>query len=89
MKVLKFGAVWCPGCLVMKPLWKKIEEKNSWLETEYYDFDTDKDVFVQYKIEETLPSFIFLDKSGNEFLRLHGEIEEDELLKIINENKNK
>jgi len=25
MKVLKFGAVWCPGCLVMRPRWAEIE----------------------------------------------------------------
>ena len=41
MKVLKFGAVWCAGCLVMKPRWKELETENSWLETEYYDFDID------------------------------------------------
>jgi len=25
MKVLKFGAVWCSGCLVMRPRWRSIE----------------------------------------------------------------
>ena len=39
MKVLKFGAVWCLGCLIMKPRWTEIETENTWLETEYYDFD--------------------------------------------------
>ena len=29
MKVLKFGAVWCPGCLVMKPRWKEIETDST------------------------------------------------------------
>ena len=27
MKVLKFGAVWCPECLVMRPLWEEIEKE--------------------------------------------------------------
>jgi len=34
MKVLKIGAVWCNGCLVMKPRWEELEKENPWLETE-------------------------------------------------------
>jgi len=89
MKVLKFGAVWCPGCLVMRPKWEEIEKELPWLETEYYDFDKDKDVVEKYKVNQNLPTFIFLDKEGNEILRLHGEVSKKELLKIIEENKDK
>ncbi|MCD6429490.1 thioredoxin family protein [bacterium] len=89
MKVLKFGAVWCPGCLVMRPKWEEIEKELPWLETEYYDFDKDKDVVEKYKVNQNLPTFIFLDKEGNEILRLHGEVSKEELLKIIEENKDK
>jgi thiol-disulfide isomerase/thioredoxin len=89
MKILKFGAVWCPGCLIMKPRWKEIEEENSWLQTEYYDFDENKEAVEKYDISDVLPVFIFLDKNGNEFLRLKGEIEKSKLLEIIHENKNK
>lgn len=39
MKVLKFGAVWCSGCLVMRPRWEKIEKEHAWLETECFDCD--------------------------------------------------
>lgn len=89
MKVLKFGAVWCPGCLIMKPRWKEIETENSWLETEYHDFDQDKEVVEKYRITDVLPVFVFLDKNGDEFLRLNGEIDKDKLIEIINQNKDK
>ncbi|MFH0854587.1 MAG: thioredoxin family protein [bacterium] len=89
MKILKFGAVWCSGCLVMKPLWKKIEEEMIWLETEYYDYDQNKDMAEKYKIDDRLPAFIFLDKNGNELFRLHGEIDKEKLVKIIEENRDK
>ncbi len=89
MKVLKFGAVWCPGCLVMRPRWKEIETENPWLETEYHDFDQDKESVEKYGVTDILPVFIFLDKEGNEFLRLDGEIEKARLIGIINENKEK
>lgn len=89
MKVLKFGAEWCPGCLIMKPLWKEVEEENPWLETEYYDYDKNKKIADKWKIKDILPVFIFLDKNGNEFLRKQGEMSKKEILKVINENKEK
>mgnify|MGYP001086310860 CR=1 FL=1 len=89
MKVLKFGAVWCPGCLVMRPRWQEIEKENSWLKTEYYDYDKDKEMVAKYKIDENLPTFVFLDKDGKEFLRLTGEISKEKLVKIILENKDR
>ena len=87
MKLLKFGAVWCPGCLIMKPRWKEVEAENPWLKTEYYEFDAEKEMVEKYKINRTLPTFVFLDKKGNEFLRLNGEIEKEKLIEIINQNK--
>lgn len=88
MKVLKIGAVWCNGCLVMRPRWQEIEKENPWLKTEYYDFDQDKTVIKKYRIEGgKLPVFIFLDRREKEMFRLEGEIEKKELLKIISENK--
>jgi len=89
MKVLKFGAVWCSGCLVMKPRWKEIETENPSLQTQYFDFDADKEMVKKYKIDESLPVFIFLDKEGNEFLRLNGEVPKEELLEVINKNKDR
>jgi thiol-disulfide isomerase/thioredoxin len=89
MKIIKFGAVWCSGCLVMKPRWKEIEEENPWLKTEYYDFDQDKDLVQKYNINDTLPTFVFLDKNEKEILRLSGEVSKSELLRIIKQNKEK
>lgn len=89
MKILKFGAVWCPGCLVMRPRWAEIEKENSWLNTSYYDFDNDKEAVEKHNIDDKLPAFIFLDKNENEIIRLTGEISKNELLKIISQNKDK
>jgi thiol-disulfide isomerase/thioredoxin len=89
MKVLKFGAIWCSGCLVMKPRWKEIETENPWLKTQYFDFDKDKNMVEKYKVDESLPVFIFLDNEENEFLRLNGEISKEKLIEIIGQNKEK
>jgi len=89
MKVLKFGAVWCSGCLVMKPIWAEIETEMPELVTEYWDFDKDKEIVEKYNIDHTLPVFVFLDKEDNEVLRLTGEVDKDKLIDVINENLHK
>lgn len=89
MKVLKFGAVWCSGCLVMRPRWQELEKEMPNLITEYYDFDKDTGMVNKYGIDNKLPVFIFLDKNGNELIRLMGEVEKKDLLKIILENIDK
>lgn len=89
MKVLKFGAVWCSGCLVMKPRWAEIEKENPWLQTEMYDYDNNKEMVEKHKIDENLPTFVFLDKDENEFLRLKGEVAKGKLVEIILENRDK
>ncbi len=74
----------------MKPRWTEIEKAQPWLKTEYLDFDQDKQKLKKYKAEneEKLPIFIFLDKKGEEFLRLYGQPSVGKLLEIILENKN-
>lgn len=90
MKVLKFGAIWCAGCLVMKPRWQKIEKEYPWFESEYFEYDISPKAVAQYHVENTtLPTVIFLDNYGKEITRETGEIPKDELVKIILENKDK
>lgn len=90
MRVIKVGAVWCNGCLVMKPRWQEIEQELPWLKTEYYDFDQDKDKIIKYEIDSgTLPVFIFIDKHGQEILRLTGEIDKNKLISQIRTHQDK
>lgn len=88
MKIIKIGATWCKGCKVMGPRWKEIEKENPWLETEYFDYDNNEDIIKEYNIT-AMPSFIFLSKDGNEFMRLTGEIEKERLIEEINTNKDR
>lgn len=84
--MLKFGAVWCPGCLVMKPRLAQIEKEIPELDTLYCDFDRDKEMVEKYNINHVLPVFVFLDKKGEELLRLTGEVDKDKLVDTIKEN---
>lgn len=74
----------------MKPVWKKIEGQNPWLKTEYFEYDDSPEIVKNYGLEAgLLPTFIFLDSGGKELVRVSGEIEEKDLLKIIEQNKDK
>lgn len=90
MKVIKIGASWCNGCLVMKPRWQKVEKEHPWLETKFYDFDEDPEIIKKYNVtEERMPVFIFLDKNNTEIKRLSGEISESDIITLITELKDK
>lgn len=89
MRVLKFGALWCPGCIIMRARWKEINKKLPWLETVYFDYDEDKEMINKWQITDVLPVFIFVDKFNNELIRLTGEPSKEKLLTLINKYKDK
>jgi len=90
MKVLKIGAEWCSGCVIMRPRWQKVEEDHPWLISEYYDYDTSDDIVEKYNLEGgKLPTFIFLDEGGEEILRKSGEMSIAALVEIVLENKDR
>jgi len=67
----------------MKPRWGQIEKEHPWLKTEMYDYDKDKEMVDKYMIDQNLPTFVFIDKEGEEFLRLQGEVPKKELIEVI------
>lgn len=83
MKILKFNAIWCSGCIVMKKIMKEIEELYPNIEIESYDYDMDEDMVKKYNIGEIIPVLVFLDKEENEIGRLIGEKTKKEIIKEI------
>ncbi len=89
MKVIKVSASWCPACIVMNNRWEKIEKDFNWLEVESYDYDRDAEIAAKYGIGRDIPVFIFLNKTGTEILRLQGEIDRKELMRLLAEHREK
>lgn len=83
MKIIKIGAMWCPGCLVMKKVWKEIISKYPELLIEEYDYDMDADLISKYNPGKILPIVIFLDTDNHEIGRLIGEKTYDEIISKI------
>ena len=78
MKVVKIGAIWCGGCLVMNKPWAKLKD-NYQFEYEELDLDMDEEEVEKYSPGDVLPVFIFMD-GDKEISRLTGEFSYDELL---------
>jgi len=89
MKVIGFGAVWCIVCKVMEPRWKEVIKENPWVKLKCYDYDKDKKIVKKYNISKSLPIVIFLDKKGNEILRLEGEHSKKEIVDLVKKYRNK
>ena len=82
MRIIKIGALWCPGCLVMKKIWNNINKIYD-LDIIDLDYDMDNEEVKKYNVGNILPVIIFLDKDGVELERLIGEQKEDKLISLI------
>lgn len=83
MRVVKIGAIWCSGCLVMNKVWNSILKKYDFDVLEL-DYDMDFDEVSKYKPGDILPVFIFLD-GNRELYRSIGEVSEKKLVTKIEE----
>lgn len=82
MKILKFGADWCPECVIMRFRLAEIEKMMPELVTEFIDVDKNPELKKERRIEH-IPTFVFLADSGEELLRLEGLVEKEDLIKFI------
>ena len=82
MKIIKIGAIWCPGCLVMKKVWNNILKKYD-LDIIELDYDMDSEEVGKYNVGNILPVTIFIDENNNELERLVGEQKESYLRELI------
>lgn len=84
MKVIKIGAMWCSGCLLMNNIWNKVLKQYSFDYLEL-DLDMDEDLVSSYGKFDVLPSFIILN-GDTEINRFSGEYKYDDFVKILMEN---
>lgn len=71
MKIIRFSAIWCSACLVMRSRWQKaFQNKN--IEIIDYDYDIDSDKVKEYGIGKIIPVIVLVD-GNNEIKRLIGE----------------
>lgn len=81
MKIIKIGALWCPGCLIVNKALKDIQKEYN-IEIISYDYDMDSEV-EKYNVGDVLPVLIF--ETDKEVKRLIGERTKSEITEAINE----
>ena len=89
MKIVKIGAMWCPGCLVMKKIWNNILKDYENLEITELDYDIDNTMVSEYNVGNILPVVIFINNNNLELDRLIGEQKESKLRELIEKYKEK
>lgn len=82
MKIIKFTALWCADCIVMRATWNEISSMFPLLEIEEYDFDEHEDVLGKFNVKK-VPHTILMDNDGKEVLRLEGMQNRKDLIKAI------
>lgn len=83
MKIVKIGAIWCGGCLVMNKVWNRLKKEYSFEFVEL-DYDMDEEEVQRYNPGNILPVLLFF-KDNHEVLRLQGEYSYDEIIQKMNE----
>jgi len=83
VKLIRFGAIWCPACLIMRPRYNKVLEEYSDIESIEYDYDIDSDMVEKYNVGKLLPEVIVLDNNDNELGRIIGELPEKKLNEVV------
>lgn len=84
MKLLRISAIWCPSCIIMRPIYEQIANKYN-LETKELDFDFDESEVEPLNVGNTLPVAIIYDDNNNELARISGEKKFEQIEEIIKE----
>ena len=82
MKLVKIGAIWCSGCLVMNNVIAKTL-KNYTIDYTEYDLDMDEES-ASYHPGDVLPVFIVMDQD-KEITRFVGEYSYDAFIQKLKE----
>ncbi len=82
MKITIISAVWCNACLVMKKIYKELENEYNDIEFVKYDYDIDEEEVEKLNVGDILP-VIILDNGKEE--RLVGEKTKEEIENKIKE----
>lgn len=82
MKIVRLTALWCPACIVMHQMWQELEQLYPDIEFIKYDIDIDEEMADYYDNPTILPLIVFY-RNEQELLKVNGEKNKKELIKII------
>ena len=84
MRLIRFTALWCPSCLLMRPRYDKAFASHPGVSTISYDYDESPEEVSRWGIGHLLP-VVILEEDGKELARLTGEKSPKELARWAEE----
>ena len=81
MRIVRISAIWCPACLIMRPIYDEVVKKYN-LESEELDYDFNEEEVEKLNIGKKLPVAIIYD-GDEEKTRICGEKKIKEIEEII------
>ena len=85
MQIVRFTALWCTSCLLMKSRWKEFFKDYPNIDIIDVDFDDSPDLVEKYQIGTTLPVMIVYNENQIEMKRIVGEKSVKELKRLFQE----
>ena len=82
LKIVRVQAIWCSSCLYMSKVWDKVMKDKNDIEVINLDYDLDRDIINEFKVNDNLPAFMFF-KDGKEVKRNIGFMSNDELAEFL------
>jgi len=85
MQIIKFTALWCTSCLLMKGRWKTFFQDVKTVAIIDFDYDDSEQEVKAYQIGNILPVMIICDEHNHEIMRIVGEKSLKELHQLLDE----
>jgi thiol-disulfide isomerase/thioredoxin len=84
MRIVKFTALWCADCIVMRPSWDEVKNIFPDIILEEYDFDDHAEAVASFQVKK-VPYTIIYDEQGVELFNFEGMMTKQELINKIKE----
>lgn len=84
MKLVRISAIWCPSCIIMRPIYEKVVSSFN-LETKELDLDFDEVEVEPLNVGDVLPVAILYNDKDEELCRIIGEKKLDQIEEVIKE----
>ncbi len=83
MKAIRISAIWCPSCLIERPIYDEVLDEFN-IDNIELDLDIDEEEVQQLSVGSILPVLIIY-RDDKEVLRVVGEKTKEELINLIKE----
>lgn len=91
-KIINLHASWCGPCKAFEPTFNSVATDNEFKNIIFERFDIEEDEQGTELVEtfnvRSVPTTLLLDENNNQIVKVSGNIQEEEFIKIIRNNRN-